>query len=88
MMNSNGSASNRLPLHNQAKKSGLSFQHGLLCMTFMLASFYVGLILGQQSIDKKCQECLQDHSAVQREYHVSVSALCLLSAPRLVILMH
>jgi hypothetical protein len=74
-MHTNGSvssSSNRLPTHNpQASKysksiSSLSFHHGLLCMIFMLASFYVGLLVGQQSMDSKCQECLRDYSSIQR----------------------
>jgi hypothetical protein len=42
----------------------------LLCMIFMLASFYVGLLVGQQSMDSKCQECLRDYSSIQREYYI------------------
>lgn len=69
MSNASNGNTSRLPLHNQgAKNSALSFRHGLVCMMLMLGSFYCGLILGHQSSDSECQECLRDHSSVQREY--------------------
>lgn len=69
MNNGSNGNSTRLPIHNHGKngRGALSFHHGLVLMTLMLASFYCGLLLGQQCSDSKCQECLRDHASMQRE---------------------
>lgn len=67
---SSSSSGRPLPLHNHSnnKRSSLTMMQILSCLAFMLASFYSGLMLGLKCTDQKCQECLNDHSSVKREY--------------------
>jgi hypothetical protein len=60
-----------LSMHNQQKSTAMfSIKSVLGIMALSLASFYTGLMLGMQSADLKCQQCLNESASVKSEQKV------------------